>query len=299
MAITSITRDWGVDPAIVRIISTDTLAAIGAAGYLTAQADNIAAVNSGAFEWKTSDFVLVMGSDGWDLFSVDPTFTALNVWEPNSGVAYVGGPSTIGDFAVYQSVTGNIEDLGYLPSDAAKTRVVMAGSAVVVNHIAKFVDTTGTVDDTAGAAINSGNIQAGLSGTAGTLISFPAVAANGSFIWAAVGNAGNFNVTVSPVSTQGQATVYTIGDIGAATGGIPVSTGAVRMKMVADAAAAGGSATQNIVDAFCTAGSVVLAVWQTQTNPAVIQTIVPGAGSFDIISDVDAGVGTVNYVIMK
>ncbi len=71
------------------------------------------------------------------------------------------------------------------------------------------------------------------------------------------------------------------------------------MKMVADAVAAGGSATQNIVDAFCTAASVVIPVWQTQTNPAVIQRVVPGVGSFDIISDTDAGAGTVNYVIMK
>jgi hypothetical protein len=96
-----------------------------------------------------------------------------------------------------------------------------------------------------------------------------------------------------------QSTVYTVSDILAATGNIPVSTGALRMKMVADAAAAGGSATQNFVDAFCTAASVVVGSWQTQTTPASILTIVPGAGSFDVVSSADAGVGTFNYVIMK
>jgi len=60
-----------------------------------------------------------------------------------------------------------------------------------------------------------------------------------------------------------------------------------------------GSATQNFVDAFCTATSVVTGSWQTQTTPASIYTIVPGVGSFDVISSADAGVGTFNYVIYK
>lgn len=168
----------------------------------------------------------------------------------------------------------------------------------IANHIAVYNNTTGGLGEDAATAINAGNLQAGLSGTAGTLISFPATAANGSFIFAAANAGGAFNTTISN-GAMAQSTVYTLGDIGAASGGIPVSTGAIRMKMVADAAAGGGSATQNIVDAFCTAASVVLAFWQTQANNAVIRRVVPGVGSFDIISDVDAGAGTVNYVILK
>ncbi len=202
-------------------------------------------------------------------------------------------------------------------SDNAQPSVASVSGATLANHVAVFADTAGTVKEadaattleqnlavtgtlTASGAIAStaGNVTSGSSGDAGTFISFPATAANGTLILAAANAGGAFNTTVSN-GTMLQSTVYTLGDIGAATGGIPVSTGAVRMKMVADAAAAGGSATQNIVDAFCTAASVVLAIWQTQTNPAVIQRVVPGVGSFDIISDVDAGVGTVNYVIMK
>jgi hypothetical protein len=196
-------------------------------------------------------------------------------------------------------------------SDNAQPTVASVDGATTANALAVFADTAGTVKDAdapvtlgqalsvaAGITSTTGNITSGSSGDAGTFISFPATAANGTFIFAAANAGGAFNTTVSN-GTMGQSTVYTIADIGAATGGIPVATGAVRMKMVADAAAAGGSATQNIVDAFCTAASVVLVVWQTQTNPAVIQRVVPGAGSFDIISDVDAGVGTVNYVIMK
>jgi len=298
MAITSIARDWGVNPSIVRITSTDTLATVGAAGYLTAQAVNIAALNAGAFEWVISDFVLVYASDGWDLFSVAPDFTALNVWEPGSGVAVVGAPVVVGNFTVFQSTSGNVEDLGYAPSDPSKTTVVMAGSAVVVNHIAKFVDTAGTVDDTAGTAINSGSIQAGLSGTAGTLISFPGTAANGSLIVAGVNAGANFNTTISN-GTMGQSTVYTLGDIGASTGGIVVATAAIRMKSVAGAAAAGGAAAQSFTDTFCTSGSNVIGNWNTQANPVSVLKIVPGNGSFVVTSSGDAGVGTFNYVIIK
>jgi len=221
--ITQIGRDLSPNVCIVRIVSTDTLSAVSAANYILNQAANIEAINSGAFDWLISDFVLVYASNGWGLFSISSDFNSLTPFAFSTTV--IGAPVVVGDFAVFQSTSGNLEDLGYLPSDASKTNVVMAGSAVVVNHIAKFVDTAGTVDDTAGAAINSGNIQAGLSGTAGTLISFPAVAANGSFIWAAVGNAGNFNATVSPKSTLGQATVYTIPDPGAATANFVLDAG--------------------------------------------------------------------------
>lgn len=223
MAITGITRDWGDNVAIVRINTTSTLSQAAAAGYITAQSANIEAINNGAFQWLTTDMTLVQASDGWMFASISSDFTRLNALVFSNTV--IGTPVVVGDFAVFASTGGNLEDLGYLPSDASKTSVVMAGSAVVVNHIAKFVDTAGTIDDTAGAAINSGNIQAGLSGTAGTLISFPASAANGSFILAAVGNAGNFNATVSPKSTLGQASVYTIPDPGAATANFVLDAG--------------------------------------------------------------------------
>jgi len=191
-----------------------------------------------------------------------------------AGVSFSGGPSVANALAVFSDTAGNIKP--------ASTTTTLGQPLTVAGPITS----------------STGNITSGSSGDAGTFISFPATAANGTLILAAANAGGAFNTTLSN-GTMAQSTVYTIGDIGAATGGIPVATGAVRMKMVADAAAAGGSATQNIVDAFCTAASVVLAVWQTQTTPAVIQRVVPGAGSFDIISDVDAGVGTVNYVIMK
>lgn len=386
MAITSLKRDFVDSPNIVRMETTNTLAQVEATGYLATQVDIIADINSGTWTWLPSDMVLCYASDGLQLFTLNTALDDFVVYS-TAGNGAVTLPVVSGNFTVFDGTLGALQDLGYLPSDASKTRVVMAGSAVQVGYLAHFIDTTGTIDDTAGNVINAGNIQAGLSGTAGTLISFPATAANGSLIISALNAGGAFNTTIrnsvmgqsSVISipdpgaatanfvltassgtqsltgaltvagaiastagnitsgssgdagtfisfpgtaangtlilaavnagaafnttisngTMAQSTVYTIGDIGAATGGIPVSTGAVRMKVVADAAAAGGSATQNFVDAFCTAASVVVGSWQTQTTPASILTIVPGVGSFDVVSSADAGVGTFNYVIFK
>jgi hypothetical protein len=275
--------------------STSTLAQVGTTGYLTAQAANIAAANQGPFEWQASDMVLVYASDGWGFFTISADQTSLTAFAIVTGVTT---PTVVGDFAVFDSTGGNIGDSGYAPSDPAKTTVVMAGSAVVVGRIAHFIDTAGTVDDTAGTVTQAGSIAAGLSGTAGTLISFPGTAANGSLILAAVNAGGAFNTTISN-GVMGQSTVYSLPDIGASTGGIVVSSGAIKMKSVAGAAAAGGAAAQSFTDAFCTSGSNVIGNWNTQANPAVVQKIVPGNGSFVVTSDVDAGVGTFNYIITK
>lgn len=252
-------------------------------------------------------------------FGVDAL--VINADPSAGGVSFSGGASTANAIAVFSNASGDIKAANAAPvtlgqnlsitgtltssgtiTSSAGNLVITAGtitsSGTITTSAGNIVVTSGTITSSGAITSTAGNITSGSSGDAGTFISFPATGANGTLIMAAVDAGGAFNTTISN-GTMGQSTVYTIGDIGAATGGIPVSTGAVRMKMVADAAVAGGSATQNIVDAFCTAASVVLAAWQTQTNPAVIQTVVPGAGSFDIISDVDAGVGTVNYVIMK
>lgn len=95
----------------------------------------------------------------------------------------------------------------------------------IANHIAVFTNTLGTIGEDAATAINGGNIQAGLSGTAGSFIAFPATASQGSFKWVAVGNAGNFASTVSPISSLGQATVYTIPDPGSPTAKFLLDTG--------------------------------------------------------------------------
>lgn len=81
MAITNISRDYGVNVSIVRLTSTDNTAACLAAGYILAQDANIAAVNNGeignSFSWFTNDCVLLSASDGLSFCSISPTFQSL------------------------------------------------------------------------------------------------------------------------------------------------------------------------------------------------------------------------------
>lgn len=110
-------------------------------------------------------------------------------------------------------------------SDDTKATVASVGSAVVSGQIAKFVDTSGTIDDTAGTAANAGNLQAGSSGVAGTLISYPATGSKGSLIIAGVANTGDTTTTISNAA-MGQASVVSIPDPGASTANFLISASA-------------------------------------------------------------------------
>lgn len=163
------------------------------------------------------------------------------------------------------------------------TSVALSGDATVSNTGVLTLDPT---------------LQLGASGTASSLTLFPPTAANGFFELLPVNAGAAFNTILSN-GTMGQTTTYTIPDIGASTGGVVVSTAAVRMKSVAAAAAAGGAVTQSFTDTFCTSGSVVIGNWVTQANAGEVVKIVPGNGSFVVTSTADIGVGTFSYIINK
>ena len=205
------------------------------------------------------------------------------VWnaDPSAGgVTFSGGASTANALAVFSDTAGNIK--------------AASGASTFGQDLA----ITGALTVSGAITSTAGNITSGSSGDAGTFIAFPATAANGTMIIAAGNAGGAFNTTITS-GTIGQSTVYTVPDIGAATGGVVVSTAAVRMKSVAGAAAAGGAAAQSFTDAFCTSGSNVVGNWNTQANAVSVLKIVPGNGSFVVTSSGDAGVGTFNYIIMK
>jgi hypothetical protein len=218
---------------------------------------------------------------------VEPLPTAIGVdaivynADPSAGgVTFSGAASTANALAVFSDTAGNLK--------AASTASTFGQDLAITGALT----VSGAITSTAG------NITSGSSGDAGTFIAFPATAANGTMIIAAGNAGGAFNTTITS-GTIGQSTVYTVPDIGASTGGVVVSTAAVRMKSVAAAAAAGGAAAQSFTDAFCTSGSNVVGNWNTQANAASVLKIVPGNGSFVVTSSADAGVGTFNYIIMK
>jgi hypothetical protein len=98
----------------------------------------------------------------------------------------------------------------------------------IANHIATYTNVLGGLSEDAATAINGGNLQAGLSGTAGTLASFPATAGKGSLKVVAVANTGNTATTISNAA-MGQASVISIPDPAAATANFLLNSGAQTM----------------------------------------------------------------------
>lgn len=305
---------FNVTPRRCTMVTTDNLATITAAGYLNNQnllgnpilpTDIFEVLYSFNQQTQVGTYAIFQLT-----YSASTGFT-LNIWENPGNVLL---PVVSGDFAVFNGTAGQIKDAGYLPSDPAKLIVTMFSGTSANNALAVFADITGSLKPASTTVTSGFGITAATGSfiaTAGNLIAgnaaggnnalmqlFPTTAAAGSLRWISAANGGNFNVDFTNAS-HGQSTVYTAADIGAATGGLPVSTAPIKMKSVAAAAAAGGAAAQSFTDAFCTSGSNVIGNWNTQANAASVLKIVPGNGSFVVTSSADAGVGTFNYLIMK
>jgi hypothetical protein len=75
------------------------------------------------------------------------------------------------------------------------------------------------------------NLDAGLSGTAGTIDVFPTTASKGKLILSATDNTGDTNITITNAA-HGQATVLTVPDSGLATSYIAQSTAALTVAEV-------------------------------------------------------------------
>lgn len=148
----------GVTPRVVQITATDNLATITTAGYLNANGQVLQ-----GFAFYPTDILFVIysyvassNSGTFAMFtpSIAPNGTITLVQWVNSGDVLL--PVVSGDFAVFNGTTGQIKDAGYLPSNAAKTNVVMANAATVANNLVKATDTAGTIGD---AGIAAANVQ--------------------------------------------------------------------------------------------------------------------------------------------
>jgi hypothetical protein len=117
------------------------------------------------------------------------------------GVSFSGGASTANALPVFSDTSGNIK---------AATTTTTLSQALTIGGA--FISTTG-------------NITSGSSGDAGSFVSFPATAANGTLIFAATNAGGAFNTTVTNASSVGQSQVISIPDSGAATAKFLLDTG--------------------------------------------------------------------------
>lgn len=131
-------------------------------------------------------------------------------WVDSSNVLL---PVVSGDFAVFNGTTGQIKDAGYLPSNAAKTVVVMANAAVVSGNLAKFADTSGTVADQ-GVAMKSVAKAAVAGGAASQSVS-DAFCTSASCVIANWSDTSNAVEIETVTAGNGSFTVVSTGDPGA------------------------------------------------------------------------------------
>lgn len=239
-------------------------------------------------------------------------------------------PSDQVEIAYAQNSSSAATDIFDVSITAGVVTFSLSGSSVITptiqNHIAVYANTSGGLTEDASTAINGGNIQAGLSGTAGYVASFPSTASKGSLRVVAADNAGN-TVTQITNASFGQASVLTIPDPAGATANFAIAPAALvnnnlvkasgTAGLVADAGIAASAVQLNtnikaattsniggagagpisVVVAGLTAASVVVATVESSSNPvSVIACTATGTG-FDITFSADPGASClVNYV---
>lgn len=137
-------------------------------------------------------------------FKVNGTSVISSAGTVTSQTSIVVGTTTISE-----------AEIGVL--DAVTAGTATASKAVVLDA-SKGISTitSATITTLTNTTLNSTNLDAGASGTAGTVDVFPTTAANGKMIVAAVDAGGAYNTTISN-SAMGQSSVISIPDPGAAT----------------------------------------------------------------------------------
>lgn len=151
-------------------------------------------VNAGNFYTIVEPLPAHFGVDAL-VFNADPSA---------GGVSFSGPASTANALPVFSDTAGNLK--------AASTTVTLAQPLTVA----------GAIQST------TGNVTSGSSGDAGSFISFPATAANGTLILSALDAGGAFNTTLRN-SVMGQSSVLSFPDPGAATANVLLDTGAANI----------------------------------------------------------------------
>lgn len=304
------TGQVGEGPRRNKLVTSDSLATITTANYLNKERVQPQVIYPNDFFDVTYDATsLTDGVNGVFTVSFSGSIPTLVEFVSPGDVTL---PVVGGNFAVFDGTTGAIQDLGYLPSDATKTRVAMANGAMVANHLVVASDSTGTLAVDPVTAFNAGNIQAGVSGTPGYLASLPATASRGQFHVTAANSVGN-TITEITHDSMGQATSFSFPDPGAATakigvfnsavttGGVVVANGTsgVLETLTAFPIAgesstfAGGGTIFNIAKTGVTTNSIINANISTSSNDVAVSKVVCTADQIQIIFTADPGVGTV------
>ncbi len=162
-------------------------------------------VNAGNFYTLVEPLPSAIGVDAI-VYNADPSA---------GGVSFSGGASTANALVVFSDTSGNIKAASTTTTLGQALNItgalgVAGGATISTGNLAV---SAGTITASGAITSTAGNITSGSSGDAGTFISFPATAANGTLILAAANAGGAFNTTVSNTTT-GQSQVITIPDCG-------------------------------------------------------------------------------------
>ena len=150
MAITFISRDYGVNVSIVRITTTDTTGVASAPGYITAQAINIELANNGPFSWQIGDEVLLQASNANAFFEISNDFTSLigneTFYAVQAGiVAHPGGGQALATqlFSGINNISGaTAADSVILPSNVLGKTVIISNVGTVSLNVYPGVGAT-------------------------------------------------------------------------------------------------------------------------------------------------------------
>jgi hypothetical protein len=194
-----IVKSIGSTVVLERAADQQSLEQLKAGEYVAVGAGS---VNAGNFYTLVEPLPLNIGIDAM-VFNADPSA---------GGVSFSGPASTANALAVFSDTAGNLK--------AASTTTTL-GQAL---SITGALGVSGTIISSLSITSLSGDITSGSSGDAGSFVSFPATAANGTFIVKAVNAGAAFDTTLSN-STMGQSSVISFPDPGAATANVLLDTG--------------------------------------------------------------------------
>ena len=180
-------------------------------------------VSAGNFYTLVEPIPQVIGVDAV-VFNADPSA---------GGVTFSGGASTANALPVFSDTSGNLkaatgastfgQSLAVTGALSASTTVT-AGTGLTVTT-GNLGVSAGTITASGAITSTAGNITSGSSGDAGTFISFPATAANGTLILAAANAGGAFNTTITNAISVGQSQVISIPDCGTTAANFLLSAG--------------------------------------------------------------------------
>ncbi len=199
---TLFTGEIGVNPRLVAIISSDNLATVTTAGYLNSK-------NLQGYVIYPTDLIYMFY--GYVSSASPGTFAIFNATVTNPGVitlvewtnpGNVLLPVVAGDFAVFSSTDGQIEDSGLMPSAASQAFVVTSPGSLTTGQLAEFKDANGTLENSGLLASNAMSKAAANAMGAGGSITFTKV--NGTETSNAVTASGVAGViSTSSLSTAG------------------------------------------------------------------------------------------------